>query len=126
MDPITPVKEADGSWGKSKYALQEIVNPVAAVSVINSNWKEDKIVGDVWGQIEPIKGLRIRSSFGIDLANGFSRNFTPIYNLGGNVFTTVSEASSFHTIVGLPGKTKTLSPTHHHLKKIITIQYWPV
>ncbi len=96
MDPITPVKEADGSWGKSKYASQEIVNPVAAVSVINSNWKEDKIVGDVWGQIEPIKGLRIRSSFGIDLANGFSRNFTPIYNLGGNVFTTVSEASASH------------------------------
>jgi len=94
MDPITPVKEADGSWGKSQYASQEIVNPVAAISVLNSNWKEDKLVGDVWGQIEPMKGLRIRSTFGIDLANGFSRNFTPIYNLGGNVFTTVSEASA--------------------------------
>ncbi|MGC8866018.1 MAG: SusC/RagA family TonB-linked outer membrane protein [Bacteroidales bacterium] len=94
MDPITPVKEPDGSWGKSKYASQEIVNPVGFISILNSQWKEDKLVGDVWGQIEPFKGLRIRSSFGIDLANGFSRSFTPVYDLGGNVKTSVSEASA--------------------------------
>lgn len=94
MDPLTPVKNPDGTWGHSNYATQEVVNPVAYLSVLNSEYKENKVVGNVWAQLEPLKGLKVRSTFGIDLANGFSRTFTPVYDLGGNVKSTVSQASA--------------------------------
>lgn len=94
MDPLTPVKNADGTWGASNYATQEVVNPVAYLSTINSEYRENKIVGDAWAQLEPIEGLKVKSTFGIDLANGFSRTFIPVYDLGGNVKSTVSQASA--------------------------------
>ncbi len=94
MDPLTPVRNADGSWGASSYATQEVVNPVAYLSVLNSEYRENKVVGDVWAQLEPLQGLKVKSAFGVDLANGFTRTFIPEYDLGGNVKATVSQASA--------------------------------
>ncbi len=93
MDPLTPVKNADGTWGVSSYAAQEVVNPVAFLSVLHSDYTENKLVGNVWGELEIIKGLKVKSNFSIDYANGNSRSFTPVYDLGGNIKTLVSEAS---------------------------------
>lgn len=94
IDPLTPVINPDGTWGQSLYATQEVVNPVAYVSILNTENEENKIAGDVWGQLEIVKGLKVKSAFGIEVANGFWRSFVPIYDLGGNVKTSVSEASS--------------------------------
>ncbi|QKG80673.1 SusC/RagA family TonB-linked outer membrane protein [Tenuifilum thalassicum] len=93
MDPITPVKNPDGTWGVSNYATQEVVNPVAYLSILNSKYVENKVVGGVWGELEIIKGLKARTSFNVDYANGSSRSFIPIYDLGGNVRTSTSEAN---------------------------------
>jgi len=93
MDPLTPVKYADGTWGVSSYAAQEVVNPVAFLSVLHSDYTENKLVGNVWGELELVKGLKVKSNFSIDYANGNSRTFTPVYDLGGNIKTLVSEAS---------------------------------
>lgn len=93
MDPITPVREADGSWGVSSYAAQEVVNPIAYLSILHSQYKENKVVGSVWGELEIIKGLKAKSNFSVDYADGSSRAFIPVYDLGGNVKTSVSEAN---------------------------------
>ncbi len=93
MDPITPVKNPDGTWGVSNYATQEVVNPVAYLSVLNSKYVENKVVGGVWGELEIIKGLKAKTNFNVDYANGSSRGFVPLYNLGGNVYTSTSEAN---------------------------------
>lgn len=93
MDPVTRVKEDDGSWGVSNYAAQEVVNPVAYLSILYGDYTENKLVGNVWGEFEIIKGLKAKSNFSIDYANGSNRSFIPVYDLGGNVKTSVSEAN---------------------------------
>jgi len=93
MDPLTPVKNPDGTWGVSSYATQEVVNPIAYLSTLNLNYTENKLVGNVWGELEIIKGLKAKTSFSIDYANGSNRTFVPVYHLSDIISTTTSEAS---------------------------------
>ncbi|NJO03352.1 MAG: SusC/RagA family TonB-linked outer membrane protein, partial [Bacteroidia bacterium] len=98
IDPITPLYETnpealarydpnavrDGNgnvYAISRYATQEIVNPLARMEVTNNNYRLDKIVGNFYGEYEIIKGLKLRSSFGIDLAYGVGDDFRPVFFL---------------------------------------------
>ncbi len=93
MDPITPVHNADGGFAISPYMSQEVVNPVAFLDVLNAMWRENKLVGSVWGELKLLDGLKLRSSFSTDLAVGMNDNYIPVYNLGGNVSNQVTQAS---------------------------------
>src|SRR5690606_7332808 len=44
--------------------------------------KSNAIVGNVYLEIEPLKDLRFRSSYGVDSWFGHSRSWTPVYALG--------------------------------------------
>jgi hypothetical protein len=55
-----PVKNPDGTWGVSSYATQEVVNPIAYLSTLNLNYNENKLVGNIWGELEIIKGLKAK------------------------------------------------------------------
>lgn len=59
-------------------------NPVASMYYANNyNYgKGNKIVGNVFLEIEPIIDLKIRSSFGIDSWFGNNRSMNPTYSLG--------------------------------------------
>ncbi len=92
IDPVTPVFDEDGNFASSPFASQEVVNPVAFIDVINSEWNEDKFVGGVFGNFNFTDRLSLRSTLDIDLAYGSNRAFTPVYDLGGNVFNTTSSA----------------------------------
>lgn len=101
MDPITPlietdplalntpvyknfavVRNAEGQpYGISKYVSSEILNPVAATAVNQGNGWADKFVGNAFVEIEPIKGLKFRSSYGSDIAFYGGEGFRPIYYL---------------------------------------------
>ncbi len=92
IDPVTPVFNEDGTFASSPFASQEVVNPVASIDIINSEWNEDKFVGGVFGSLNFTDKLSLRSTLDIDLAYGNNRSFNPIYNLGGNVFNTTTSA----------------------------------
>jgi TonB-dependent starch-binding outer membrane protein SusC len=92
IDPVTPVRNADGTFAQSPYASQEVVNPVAAIDIINAQWREDKLVGGIFGNYTFLDGLSLRSSFDVDLAYGSYRSFLPTFNLGGNVVNTTTSA----------------------------------
>jgi TonB-dependent starch-binding outer membrane protein SusC len=101
MDPITPLIETDPSvlgnnifknfavvrneegqpYGISKYVGSEILNPVAATAVNQGSGWADKIVGNAFLELEPIKGLKFRTSYGADLAFYGGDGFKPIYYL---------------------------------------------
>lgn len=105
IDPITPLYETDeavlaqapysvggvlrsnlvygegGVYGISPYVTSEIVNPVAASSIANGLGWADKFVSSVYGEYEIIKNLKIRSSFGSDLAYWGNNDFTPAHYL---------------------------------------------
>jgi TonB-dependent starch-binding outer membrane protein SusC len=102
LDPVTPgiitdpaianappysnqavVRDANGNpYGISQYVGQELSNPLAyiATRLGNYGWS-DNFVGNVYAEIEPIKGLRFRSDLGSKLSFWGNENFTPIHYL---------------------------------------------
>jgi len=103
LDPLTPlyqqdqailglppyssepvVTNADGSvYGISDYVGAEVVNPLALLEVQNGETRVDKVVGNVFGEFEIIDGLKVRSSFGTDLAYVINDSYRPLYYLNG-------------------------------------------
>jgi len=104
LDPITPViitdpavlaqnpyanhttslvRDANGNpYGISPYVGQEMTNPLAYIQTQQGNYGwGDKLVGNAYLEIEFMKGLKLKSSIGGDLAFWGSENFKPIYFL---------------------------------------------
>lgn len=60
------------------------VNPIASMYYNqNYNWsKDNKVMGNVFVEVEPMKDLKFRSSYGIDAWFGHYRAWDPTYGLG--------------------------------------------
>jgi TonB-linked SusC/RagA family outer membrane protein len=98
MDPITPliitdpalinsspysdkpvVRDANGNpYGISNIVTSEILNPIAALKVAQGKSWSDKIVASAYGEVEFIKGLKLRSTIGTDLAFWGNESFSPL------------------------------------------------
>jgi hypothetical protein len=55
MPPIVPVKFSDGTWGTPEsygIGLQEITNPIALLSYTNTKTRTNKLIGNVFGEID--------------------------------------------------------------------------
>ncbi|RZM29871.1 MAG: TonB-dependent receptor [Pedobacter sp.] len=109
LDPITPAiitdpavaarapytnanvfRDANGNpYGISGEVAQEITNPLASIkrSLGNYNW-DHNIVGNVFVEAEPIKGLRLRSTLGTKLAWYGNDAFTPLYYMNSSTTNT--------------------------------------
>ncbi|MBK7212122.1 MAG: TonB-dependent receptor [Bacteroidales bacterium] len=100
LDPITPlvitdpdvanstpysnhavIRDADGNpYGISNYVGQEMTNPLAYEQTVQGNYGwSDNFVGDVYAEIEPVKGLKLKSDLGAKLAFYGGESFTPIF-----------------------------------------------
>lgn len=110
IDPITPIIETDPAkfnlpiyknnpvvrnsegfpYGISEYAQSEILNPLAALAVAQGRGWSDKVVGNAFVEVEIIKGLKVRSQAGVDLAFYGGEGFTPIYFLNSINQTTLT------------------------------------
>jgi len=102
MPPIVPVKFSDGTWGTPEaygIGIQEITNPVALLDYSNSKTRTNKLIGNLFGEIdfskftEALKGLTFRSSFGGEYAMVMGDNYIPLYYLDAMHFTTVDRVS---------------------------------
>ncbi|SDH44458.1 SusC/RagA family TonB-linked outer membrane protein [Chitinophaga filiformis] len=93
VSPLFPVYNPDGSYAKSTFNVQE-ANPVAVMDYQNQNKsKTDRIMGNTYLQVSPVKGLTLRTDFGIDVSNNDARSYTPIYDLSTNVVNEHSRAT---------------------------------
>jgi len=103
IDPLTPVLETDPEvlnspvfvnnadllvrnedgipYGISSIVTSEVVNPIAALSILQGFGWSDKVVGNFYGEINIIDGLKFRSSIGTDLAFWGGEGFTPLFYL---------------------------------------------
>ncbi|MFT3824768.1 MAG: TonB-dependent receptor [Chitinophagaceae bacterium] len=109
LDPITPavitdpsvanqppystkqvVRDANGNpYGISTTVEQEMTNPLAYIKAHEGNYGwSDNVVGNVYLEIEPIKGLKIRSNVGGKLAFWGSESFNPVVYLNATTSTT--------------------------------------
>jgi TonB-dependent starch-binding outer membrane protein SusC len=79
----TIIRDANGyPYGISPYVGQEMTNPAAYIKTQDGNFGwSDNIVGNMYLEIQPVKGLQIRSSIGTKLAFWGSDSFSPIYFL---------------------------------------------
>lgn len=74
------VRDAAGNpYGISRYVGQEMTNPLAYIknSMGNYGWS-DNFVGNAFVEIEPIKGLKVRSNIGAKMAFWGNESFSPI------------------------------------------------
>lgn len=81
MDPITPVRKADGTYAYSNYADTDIANPVNGIEQTHNTWRSNRLVGSVFGDLKLGKGLSFRSTYSMDVTFAVQRNFNPRYDL---------------------------------------------
>ena len=104
LDPLTPLYEEDQDvlanyypynlepvitnangqvYGISELVGAEVVNPMALLEIQTAKNKTDKIVGNVFAELEIIDGLKLRTSAGLDFAYVNGGSYKPIYFLNG-------------------------------------------
>lgn len=101
MTPLMPVYSKDGGYYslKDKKADQWNVegtaaNPIALMDYGNMN--EDKswsLLANVYLEIQPIKNLVLRSSFGLKKDDGSYRHYAPVYELSSTTTNAVDRVS---------------------------------
>lgn len=82
--PFLPVYDADGEfWNNtdSRWYPQE-ANPYAQMVYNNQNRNNNqRVLGNVYLEVEPVKNLKFRSQLGIDFNTNEGHSFTPVYEL---------------------------------------------
>lgn len=83
-DPTIPVKDANGNYTATKFS--DIINPLAKINYLyrNQPYNQWGLLGNVYLQYKPIKGLSLRSSYSLDLKFTDNKQFTPVYNVAPN------------------------------------------
>lgn len=73
---------------------QEITNPVAYIKkqLGNYNWG-DNVIANAYLEAEPLKGLKLRSTFGTKLAFWGDESFTPVFWLNSSTLNAVNSRS---------------------------------
>lgn len=72
------VRNSDGlAYGMSSYVKNEIINPLAQIETANGTYSEDKVLAGAFIEIEPIEGLKFKTSYDIDAANGMNEFWGP-------------------------------------------------
>lgn len=117
MDPTTPVTygsalpihvqnaiaagkplrvDANGNiYGISNYLKGEYGNPLARIDMANGENIQNKIVGNVYAEIEPFNGFKFTSRFGIDAAYQYGHSWTPTFWFSDESQNTVANASDY-------------------------------
>ncbi|POY38539.1 TonB-dependent receptor [Solitalea longa] len=113
LDPITPVTYPSGStlpahvttalasglplvkdkngnyYGMSRFVQGEYGNPLGLIDVTETSTIQNKIVGNVYADIDIVKGLKFTTRFGVDAAFVKTHNWSPLF-----YFTDVNRNST--------------------------------
>jgi len=81
MDPVTPIRKADGTYAYSRYADTDITNPLNAIEQTHDRWRTHRIVGSVYGEFRPVKELLFRSAYSLDATFAVRDIFYPKFDL---------------------------------------------
>ncbi|PVY41708.1 SusC/RagA family TonB-linked outer membrane protein [Pontibacter virosus] len=95
------VRNAQGfPYGISNTVQQEMTNPLAYVQTQLGNYGwSDNIVGNAFVEVEPVTGLRVRSSLGGKLAYWGGESFRPIYYLNASTVSPQTARSRDRNMV---------------------------
>lgn len=90
--PFLPNKDENGNY---HYAIDwetREANPIARMDYLNGHNldKSHRLEGNVYFQLEPIKGLKLKTSFGYTMTAETYRSFVPTYKLASSTFADES------------------------------------
>jgi TonB-dependent starch-binding outer membrane protein SusC len=94
--PFVPMYDDEGNYfdnSNSTWNNGE-ANPYASMVYSNQNRRDNqKLIGNLYAEVQPIKNLKFRTSFGLDFNSYESRSFTPIYKLSVYSFNDVTRVN---------------------------------
>jgi TonB-linked SusC/RagA family outer membrane protein len=77
LEPVVPVYNADGTYGSSPYVDSN--NPVASIQYTDTQYKNLNLVGNIFLNIDILKNLKFKSTFGVDMKKEDYYDFVPQY-----------------------------------------------
>ena len=91
-DPLVPIINPNANMNDPDYQYNKYAsdisggasNPAASVARVNDRINLLKIVGNLYGELEIVKGLKLRTSFGYDYNSIDSSGFNPRFYISGN------------------------------------------
>ncbi len=103
MPPLVPVKQYNGKFATPEnylgVGLQEITNPVALMSILNSEYVTNKANGGLWGEFDfgklhaILNGLKFKSQYATEYAYVNGRSYTPVYNFSSTKYNQINSVS---------------------------------
>ncbi len=95
------IRNAQGyPYGISTTVMQEMTNPLAYIQTQLGNYGwSDNIVGNAFAEIEPLKGLKLRSTLGGKLAYWGDESYRPVYYLNASTISTQTARSRNRNMV---------------------------
>lgn len=99
-NPFMPVYDANGNFHRALSWDDKQVNPMGNLyyNRMNNITQRHQVSGNAYIEIQPIKNLKYRSSFGINLLGSSFRRFVPVYDLGPQDFTLENRVAQQMTI----------------------------
>ena len=94
VEPVVPAIKADGSYGSSPYI--DYYNPLADINYRDRNNKNFTLVGNIYGELEIIKGLKVKSSYGAEVRRTDEKYFYPEYYVSNSQKSDESYLSKTH------------------------------
>ena len=82
VEPVVPAVKPDGSYGSSPYI--DYYNPLADIMYNDQTAKNLAVIGNGFAELDIIKGLKFRSSFGVEMRRNESKGFSPVYFVSNN------------------------------------------
>ncbi|GAA3937043.1 TonB-dependent receptor [Hymenobacter algoricola] len=79
MPPTVQPYTSDGQWNMPDPVADNFTepNPLIEALLDNKKFTRNRVLNTFYAELEPLKGLRIRSSVGVDLIFDYSRFFRP-------------------------------------------------
>jgi len=101
MQPDQPLYNQDGSdnvllWSQTGiYNPWQVSNPVVRAHSVNNKNFGQRFMSSFFAELEIIDGLKFKSTIGVNVTNGSTRNFTPLYvtipaNVQNNSFSSLN------------------------------------
>lgn len=95
VEPVIPAIKPDGTYGSSPYI--DYYNPLASIVYRDSRNKNLAVIGNIYGELEIIKGLKLKSSFGMEIRRAEAKSFSPVYFVSNSQKNDESSLSKTHT-----------------------------
>lgn len=107
LDPITPVRDADGKFMSSPYT--DVKNPVAYIANTFDKRKYQRLVGNIYADVKILPNLVYHSSYGMDINDVDFYDFEPTYNYAVDEKNEVSSITRRRTKTTLKNWLNTLT-----------------